>query len=34
MSCPETDRHGAMVLAEKLRVAIECHDFPSVGKKN
>ena len=30
--CPETDEHGARTMAEKLRIAIEEHVFPDVGK--
>ena len=31
--CPQTDLSGARNLAEKLRIAIENHDFPTVGMK-
>ncbi|MBH9551435.1 GGDEF domain-containing response regulator [Inhella gelatinilytica] len=31
--CPDTDRDGALALAEKLRAAVEAHAFEVVGRK-
>lgn len=31
--CPTTDLRGAEVLADKLRRAIEAHDFPHIGRQ-
>ena len=31
--CPETDSNGTVALAEKLRVAIEGYEFPTVISK-
>ena len=30
--CPETAAGGALVLAEKIRMAVETYSYPAVGK--